>query len=93
MSVGLPVLQIRPLDVEIGQAEYLREVDRLASIELLRAAILRDTGCLAGLIDLSRDEQAIAQIGLVRDLAESGIVLGIPRPRIDHAPAVRDERP
>ena len=93
MSLGLPVLEIRPLDVEIGQAEYLREVDRLAVIELLCPAKLLDTGCLTGLVDLRRDEQIVAQIGLARDLPESGIVVGIPRLGIDHAAAVRDERP
>ena len=47
---------------------------------------------LAGFIDLRSDEQRVAQVGLAQHPTQTGVVLRVARPGVDHAAAVCNER-
>ena len=53
-------LEIRPLGVQVREAEDLREVQRLPTVQFLSLPKLRDSGLLAGAVDLGRHEQDFA---------------------------------
>ena len=81
------------MGVEISEAEYLHEVQRLSLVQALCTAKLLDAGVFANLVDLCGDEKRIAQIWLADYVSERCIVALVSRPGIDDTSAVANECP
>ena len=56
----LPILEVQPLHVQVGEAHDLREVQRLPTVLFPSLPKLRDSDLLAGAVDLGRHEQDFA---------------------------------